>query len=131
MSPTPTCGRRSGERGAAAVELALVLPILLMLIFGIIQFGRGYNAKITLTSAAREGARSVALGGDGVTSAQLSVPSGFRSAMTVSVSGSCPAQPGPDDFVTVETRYPFSYEIPFVGSGSRTLSGEASMRCGG
>ena len=49
------------EQGAAAVEMALVLPLLLLLLFGIIDFGRVLNAQITLTEAAREGARAAAL----------------------------------------------------------------------
>ncbi|MEV4642317.1 TadE/TadG family type IV pilus assembly protein [Actinoplanes sp. NPDC049548] len=66
-----------GDDGAAAVELALVLPLLLLLLFGIIDFGRALNAQITLTEAAREGARAAALGLDGrarVTSAAGSLP---------------------------------------------------------
>jgi len=35
---------RQGEQGAAVVEFALVLPILMMFVFGIVEFGRGYNA---------------------------------------------------------------------------------------
>jgi Flp pilus assembly protein TadG len=57
----PVSMRSLGDRGAAAVEFALVLPLLLLLIFGIIDFGRMLNAKITLTEAAREAARSAAL----------------------------------------------------------------------
>ena len=49
------------DRGAAAVEFALLLPVLLLLVFGIIDFGRALNAQITLTQAAREGARIAAL----------------------------------------------------------------------
>ena len=45
------------DRGAAAVEFALLLPLLLLLVFGIIDFGRALNAQVTLTQAAREGAR--------------------------------------------------------------------------
>ena len=45
------------ERGAAAVEFALVLPILLVLAFGIIDFGRLLYTYNNLTSAVREGAR--------------------------------------------------------------------------
>jgi Flp pilus assembly protein TadG len=53
---------RSRDTGAAAAELALVMPLLLLLLFGIIDFGRMLNAQITLTQAAREGARAQALG---------------------------------------------------------------------
>ena len=45
------------ERGSALVEFALVLPLVLMLAFGIITAGITYNHKIDLTHAAREGAR--------------------------------------------------------------------------
>ena len=44
------------------VELALVLPILLLLFMGIVQFGFIFNGHITVTSAAREGARLAAIG---------------------------------------------------------------------
>jgi Flp pilus assembly pilin Flp len=45
------------ESGAAAVEMALVLPVLILLVFGIIEFARAWNVRQTLTDAAREGAR--------------------------------------------------------------------------
>ncbi len=62
MSWRPSIGRKARDRGATAVEFALVLPLLLLLVFGIIDFGRALNAQITLTQAAREGARLEALG---------------------------------------------------------------------
>ncbi|MGT2461539.1 TadE/TadG family type IV pilus assembly protein [Sinomonas atrocyanea] len=49
------------ERGAAAVEFALVLPALLLLVLGIIDFGRIFSAQQTLTYAARAGARVMVL----------------------------------------------------------------------
>jgi Flp pilus assembly protein TadG len=48
---------RSNERGAAAVEFALVAPLLLVLVFGIIDFGMLMNTKTVIANAAREGAR--------------------------------------------------------------------------
>lgn len=45
------------ENGQSLVEFALVLPILLLLVLGVIEFGWLLNGKITLNSAAREGAR--------------------------------------------------------------------------
>jgi Flp pilus assembly protein TadG len=58
--------RRAGsglrDRGAVAVEFALLLPLLLLIVFGIIDFGRALNAQITLTQAAREGARFASVG---------------------------------------------------------------------
>lgn len=49
-------GRR--DRGAAAVELAILLPLVLLIIGGIIDFGRFFFTKIELTNAAREGVRA-------------------------------------------------------------------------
>lgn len=42
--------------------MALILPLLLLFLFGIIDFGRMLNTQITLTEAAREAARAVSLG---------------------------------------------------------------------
>jgi len=50
------------ERGQALVEMALVLPVLVLLIFGIIEFGRVFNAYLIITNAAREGARAGIVG---------------------------------------------------------------------
>jgi Flp pilus assembly protein TadG len=52
---------RASERGAAAVEFALLAPILVMLLLGIMEFGRAYNAQVSLTNAAREGVRVMAV----------------------------------------------------------------------
>lgn len=51
----------TSERGAAAVEFALLLPVLVMLLLGIMEFGRAYNTQTVLANAAREGARSMAI----------------------------------------------------------------------
>lgn len=45
------------ERGAELVEFAILAPLLVMLLMGMIWFGRAYNTTQTLTRAAREGAR--------------------------------------------------------------------------
>ncbi|MDH6182295.1 Flp pilus assembly protein TadG [Microbacteriaceae bacterium SG_E_30_P1] len=52
------------ESGAAAVEFALVLPVLLIVLLGIIEFGAAYNAQLLLTNAAREAARSYSITAD-------------------------------------------------------------------
>lgn len=52
------------ESAQSAVEFALVFPILIIILLGIVEFGWFLNAKITITSAAREGARVYAIHGD-------------------------------------------------------------------
>ncbi|QKE39279.1 TadE/TadG family type IV pilus assembly protein [Ferrovum myxofaciens] len=47
----------SSERGVAAVEFALIFPLMLLLMFGIIEFGTLMYDQIMVTNAAREGAR--------------------------------------------------------------------------
>jgi hypothetical protein len=57
--------RSRRDRGAAAVEFALVLPLLFVLLFGIIEFGFGLFQMQAAQATVREAARSVALGIDG------------------------------------------------------------------
>lgn len=57
-------GRRWHDRGAAAVEMALVLPLLMLIIAGIVDFGRFFLQEIQLTNAAREGVRVAVVGED-------------------------------------------------------------------
>lgn len=55
-----TSERGTGERGAALIEFALLLPLLLMLLLGIVSVGIAYNHQISITHAARESARFAA-----------------------------------------------------------------------
>jgi Flp pilus assembly protein TadG len=54
---------RRQRRGAALVELAIVMPLLLLLLLGIIEFGMIMHAQVMLDQGAREGARTAAIGG--------------------------------------------------------------------
>lgn len=58
--------RRARQRGLAAVELALLLPILCLLLFGVIDFFRALQANIIMTNIGREGANLVSRGSTGV-----------------------------------------------------------------
>src|SRR4051794_35629646 len=59
--PEESMRRTIDDRGAAAVELALVLPVLMLLVMGIVQFGLAFNRQISLSGGAREGARWLAI----------------------------------------------------------------------
>ena len=105
------------DRGAAAVEFALLLPMLLLLVFGIIDFGRALNAQITLTQAAREGARLDALGKSNVVAGTQAAATGL-SPVTVTVTTSCPANAGAGVNATVKAAYTFKFVTP-ISSISR------------
>jgi Flp pilus assembly protein TadG len=98
------------DRGAAAVEFALLLPVLLLIIFGVIDFGRALNAQITLTQAAREGVRLAALGEPNVVGRTQAAATGLT-PVTVTVTG-CPAGAGPGADASVTTSYSFSFVTP-------------------
>ena len=59
--------RGSSERGAALVEMALVLPLLLMIVFGVVEFGATYSNFINLRDGVRNAARSASVGNFGTT----------------------------------------------------------------
>ncbi len=53
----PGAWKRDGEEGAALVEMAIVLPILVLLVFGIIEFGIAFNKRLTIGNATQSSAR--------------------------------------------------------------------------
>jgi len=59
--PHTTFGRAAGRRGAALVEFAIVLPLLMVLLLGIMEFGMIMRDYIMLAHGAREGARAAAV----------------------------------------------------------------------
>jgi hypothetical protein len=126
------------ERGAAAVEFALVLPLLLFLLFALIDGGRALNAQITLTEAARDGARLAALGqpDSTVVSSTQSAATGLT-GVTVQVTDCAPGA-GPTTSATVSVSYDFTFVTPIgavaalfggSGPGPLTLTAQGVMPC--
>jgi Flp pilus assembly protein TadG len=54
--------RKRSERGQSLVEFSFMMPVFLILVFGIIDFGMGLRAYITVAQATREGARYASIG---------------------------------------------------------------------
>jgi Flp pilus assembly protein TadG len=110
--------RMKNEQGQTMTEFALVLPILIVLLFGIIQFGIAFNNYVTLTDAVRAGARKAAV------SRNLSDPSGACKAAVMAAADnldktdlatnlSCSSTWAPGSDVTVSADY--QYDINLLG----------------
>lgn len=126
------------DRGAAAVEFALVFPILLLLVFGIIVYGFVFNAKLDLQTQARNAARSAAAALPAASCSQITgVPVSdplLGSATTMSVTGcSSPAVvicSTANAAVKVTLTSTFNNPIPLIPAPA-TLSGEGQFACEG
>ena len=127
--------RHRREDGAAAVEFALVVPLLLIVLLAIIDFGWIFNQQLRLTEAAREGARHIAIhsteaGAQAAAEARATNVAGV--AVTVTYESTCSEQ-ATDDVVTVRVTAPMddlTGWLDAINPGA-TLSGVGSMRCGG
>jgi Flp pilus assembly protein TadG len=130
---------RRKEDGQALVEFAFVVPVLLLLVLGIIQFGILFNNYITLTDAVRAGARQAAVSRMLPNPTQVTTDRVRRSAagldsnkLTVSVAVWDPATSsaiwaqGGD--VTVTARYPFSVNLLGFVVKSGDLKAETTER---
>ena len=107
--------RVHGERGQSLAELALVLPIFLILVFAIVDFGMGFNAWITVTNSAREGARVGAVRADSatiVTKVRDTSSALDQSKLTVAVTN---AQGDPGESVVVDVAYSYDLITPLAG----------------
>lgn len=120
------------ERGQAAVEFAMVVPILLVLLLGIVQGGIVYTHYLTITDAARAGARRAIVArvaglssSDITTAVQNAAADLDKSQLGITVSD--PTDPtfskaGSD--ITVTVTYPYSINVLgwVVQSGNLTTT---------
>lgn len=127
--------RAHDERGAVVVEFALIFPILILLVLGILEFGLGYHAWDATQNAAREGARLGAVSPDvGEIEARVRGTTSFldQSGLDVTIQcgvtggtfSACPAASGWDEGdivrVTVDYSYDFVTPLPnLVALGSQ------------
>lgn len=130
-----------GQAGAAAVELALVLLPLMMLLLGIVEFSRAWSMQLRLQEAAREAAREVALSYDdpGVTDVsglamgrlvELLGDTLVDELDTVTIVECSLTTPVPDAVVTLQDQ--LSLAIPLADGttlGSVTVGGRSQMPC--
>jgi hypothetical protein len=132
----------AGERGAELIEMAVALPLLLLVVMGIVDFGFLFQRYLVLTNAAMEGARVAVLPGYSFSDAQ-------NRASTYASTGGVPGTvtavatfvslPGPSGGswpgvrVTVTHNYAYQYIGPIAGLfggsfGSVTLTARSTVR---
>jgi Flp pilus assembly protein TadG len=102
------------NEGQAAVEMALILPILVVLVLAIAQFGIAFNNYLTLTDATRAGARKAAVSrfvGDGGASAQALVMTDASSVPGVAATVTSDNWNVPGSDVVVTATAPYSIDI--------------------
>jgi Flp pilus assembly protein TadG len=126
---------RRGERGVAMVEMAIVLPVFVFILFAVIELGRGVNYWIDETHLANEGARWLVvnkdLGCGGTNCLQTYLPAqadaaDLQSAMSVSwtfPNGTCNV----GDPATVTVTYLKNW-LPFLNLAPTHITGSATMR---
>jgi hypothetical protein len=131
---------RRSESGAAAVEFALVLGILLTIVFGIVEFGQFYSQYEVYISAAREGARTASVRGtvSDITNRvdDATGPYTRNGGITVSLEGGGGGDPRCDGTpatigkkVTVSWPQTFSLNLPLVPPINKTLTISGVFAC--
>ena len=130
--------RMRGEKGAALIEAAVTVPLILLISVGIFEFGRAYQTQQVLTNAAREGARVAVI--EGTTDADIRtrvrdyVTRGGLATLTdgqIVVQRAVPLT-GSSTASSVQINYPFQFMVlnpvvRLVAPGDRTTGAPITM----
>lgn len=109
--------RLKSNRGQAIVELAILLPVLLLILMAILEFGRVFNAYMIITHASREGARAGSVGGSDIEIAEAigdTTPTLDPTNMRITVS--TPSGRDRGDPLTVTVEYDVDLIVPLIGN---------------
>ncbi len=136
MTTTSRRHRLRSERGAVAVEFALVVPLLLIFLFSTVSVSRAFQVQGTLSAAAREAARTMGIQNDEAAARAAAVFAASTSSISlppgkVAISPTtCTGQP-PRTNVTVTIEYKFQPAGSFARGVAFTITSKAVFRCGG
>ncbi|MCO5201306.1 MAG: pilus assembly protein [Chloroflexi bacterium] len=135
---------RQTEAGQSLVEFTMILPIFLVLMFGLVDFGRAFYTWMLVTNAAREGARVAAVQGN-----SSSIDARIYDSFCSSFPSDCSLEPGKltiskanvqgvrGSAVSIDLAYDFEFVTPLGGIlqmlggnnlASPTISAHSSMR---
>jgi Flp pilus assembly protein TadG len=131
------------ENGAAAVEFAIVVSVLVMLVFGVLEFGLGFWQVQNLRAATREGARVAAVRGSAtqvsdamVNASSGSLQSGFAGFTLSPATGCTEDTIGQEVTVTIQNaalaasvRDAFTIDIPLVPAINMNPTLSGTFRC--
>lgn len=123
----------TNNRGQSLVEFALILPVFVLLLGGIIDFGRVYNEMLTMTAAAREGARAATVGNsDSVakSSALNYLSPSDQATASVVITPTAPRTSGTSVTVTVSNQVTIMTPVisAFFPKNPITVTGTSVMR---
>lgn len=117
------------EKGQSLVEFALILPVLVVLLLGVVDFGRVFHTYLTIDHAGREAARAASIGKSGLEAEQVAVASASSINLTLDHVVVNKGESGSDAEVIIS--YPFSFMTPFISdffSGNYEINNTTVMR---
>jgi Flp pilus assembly protein TadG len=121
--------RNPGKAGQSLLEFALVLPLLLIVVAGVLDLGRVFFATIQVTNAAREGVRYLTRNPDDIGGAINAAENEAQIAITVSVICTDVDGDGCDsgENAIVEATHDFVFVLGFILPSPITISRDATM----
>jgi Flp pilus assembly protein TadG len=121
---------RTSESGQALVEFALVVPIFILLVLGIVEFARAWNIYEVLTDAGREGARRAVVEYDNITAADVITTiqqAGNRVGITIDASDITMTNFGAGRSTIFTVRIEYDHELKWVGTLLGVITGDPNI----
>jgi len=127
---------RHNQKGVAIIEFAIVLPLLLLLVFGAIEFGLLFYNKQVITNASREGARAAIVKPDPKNPIDIpKIVTDYCNENLIDLGGNAKVPKKIElltsgDYITVNLEYTYDFLfMPFFGfDPSITITGKTVMR---